>query len=130
MGSEDRAPTALAYAWRDALNARDADAFGRLFGVAAEFVDVEHRTPDGQAPRVLRGRDEIVAVAVDWFARTPAFRYEILDVVGDERRAAKRWRYVVGAIDVEGVTWLDCEGGRIQRALVLFDAVPLLRAGG
>ena len=62
---------------------------------------------------------------MDWLAATPAFEYEVVDVVGDDRRAAKRWRYVVGPADVEGVTWLDCRDGEIVRALVLFDIAGL-----
>jgi SnoaL-like domain len=120
-----RTPTELAIAWRDALVARDAPAYGDLFAVDAEFSDVEHRTADGSAARAVIGRAAILAVCVDWLASTPAFTYEILDVVGDDRRAAKRWRYRVGEADIEGVTWLDCADGVIDRALVLFDVVPL-----
>lgn len=120
-----RTPVELAHGWRDALTARDAAAYGRLFAPDAEFIDVEHRTPDGSAPLRVLGRDAIEDVCVRWLAATPEFRYDVLDAVGDDRRAAKRWRYVVGDADVEGVTWLDCEGGEIVRALVLFDIAVL-----
>jgi hypothetical protein len=116
-----RSPLDLAHGWREALVGRDPDAFAALFATDAEFIDVEHRTPDGSAPRIIRGRPAIREVCVDWLAATPAFGYEVLDAVGDESRAAKRWRYVVGDADVEGVTWLDCREGEILRALVLFD---------
>ena len=120
-----RTPIELARAWRVALVARDARAYGDLFAVDAEFIDVEHRTPDGTAARAVYGRDEIEQVCVDWLASTPLFRYDVLDVVGDDDRAAKRWRYRVGAADIEGVTWIDCADGVIVRALVLFDFAPL-----
>lgn len=120
-----RTPIELAHGWREALVGRDAEAYAGLFADDAEFVDVEHRTPDGSAPRVVRGRAAIRAVCDQWLATTPVFDYVVLDVVGDDRRAAKRWRYAVGSADVEGVTWLDCRDGEIVRALVLFDIAEL-----
>ena len=120
-----RTPTELAHGWREALVGRDPDAFAGLFAEDAEFLDVEHRTPDGSAPRAIAGRAAIRVVCEDWLAAIPAFEYEVVDVVGDDRRAAKRWRYVVGPADVEGVTWLDCRDGEIVRALVLFDIAGL-----
>lgn len=120
-----RSPTELAHGWRDALVGRDPGAYARLFAENAEFIDVEHRTPDGSAPRRVTGRTAIRAVCVDWLAATPAFDYEVLDVVGDDSRAAKRWRYIVGTADIEGITWIDCSGGEIVRALVMFDIAPL-----
>jgi hypothetical protein len=124
-----RTPVDLAHGWRAALVARDPDAYAGLFAVDAEFIDVEHRTADGSAPRAVHGREAIRQVCVDWLRATPSFEYVVLDAVGDERRAAKRWRYIVGAADVEGVTWLDCADGEIVRALVLFDLGDLERAG-
>jgi hypothetical protein len=118
-------PIELAHGWRDALVGRDPDAYARLFAENAEFLDVEHRTADGSAPRIVTGRNEIRTVCVDWLAATPAFEYDILDAVGDDCRAAKRWRYVVGPADIEGITWIDCSGGQIVRALVLFDVAAL-----
>ncbi len=123
-----RSPLELAHGWRDALVGRDPDAFTSLFSADAEFIDVEHRTPDGCAPRTILGRPAIRVMCEEWLAATPAFAYHVLDAVGDDRRAAKRWRYVVGAADVEGVTWLDCANGEIVRALVLFDVAGLTRA--
>ena len=120
-----RTPIDLAHGWRDALVGRDPDAYAALFSADAEFIDVEHRTADGSAPRTIRGRPAIRVVCEDWLAATPAFEYDVLDAVGDGRRAAKRWRYVVGGADIEGVTWLDCADGEIVRALVLFDVAGL-----
>ena len=120
-----RTPVELAHGWREALVGRDPDAFAALFTADAEFIDVEHRTADGTAPRTIRGRPAIREVCVAWLAAVPAFEYDVLDAVGDDRRAAKRWRYVVGAAHVEGVTWLDCADGEIERALVLFDIAGL-----
>ena len=120
-----RTPTELAHGWRDALVGRDPDAFAGLFAESAEFIDVEHRPADGSAPREILGRAAIRAVCEAWLATTPTFGYEVLDAVGDDRRAAKRWRYTVAAADVEGVTWLDCRDGEIVRALVLFDVAGL-----
>jgi hypothetical protein len=124
-----RSPRQLAYGWRDALRARDAAAFGELFARDGVMLDVEHRTADGTAARPLRGRAEIARVAAAWFVDTPVFEYEVLDVLADSTRAAKRWRYRVGEVEVEGVTWLACAGGCIERALVVFDAAALGRDG-
>ena len=55
------------------------------------MLDVEHRTPDALAARPLEGRETIRAVTAAWFERTPAFSYELVDVLGDERSAAVRW---------------------------------------
>jgi hypothetical protein len=123
-----RTPIELAHGWREALVGRDPRAYAELFAAEAEFIDVEHRTPDGSAPRIVRGRDAIRVVCEDWLAATPSFDYDVLDAVGDDQRAAKRWRYVVGDADVEGVTWLDCSAGEITRALVLFDVGGLASA--
>src|SRR5437868_383894 len=84
-----RTPTELAHGWRAALVGRDPDAYAELFAEDAEFIDVEHRTPDGSAPRRVMGRAAIRVVCVDWLAATPAFDYEVLDVLGDDSRAAK-----------------------------------------
>ena len=120
-----RSPRQLAYGWQDALRARDAAAFGELFARDGVMLDVEHRTADGAAARPLCGRAEIARVAAAWFADTPVFEYDVLDVLADGTRAAKRWRYRVGEAEVEGVTWLACAAGRIERALVVFDATAL-----
>jgi hypothetical protein len=115
--------------------AGDATAFGALFAPDAIMVDVEHRTADGREARPLRGRGEIEATARRWFAETPEFAFEVLEVLSDRTRAAARWRYAVpvagGAepLAVEGVTWLRCGGGRIEHALVLFDSHALVLAG-
>jgi uncharacterized protein (TIGR02246 family) len=121
-------PHDLAEGWRDALLARDADAFAALFAPDGVMLDVEHRTPDARSARPLEGRETIRAVTADWCARTPAFTYDILDVLASPQSAAVRWRYVVDGLEVEGVSWIDCEGGEIRRAFVYFDSYAFLAA--
>jgi ketosteroid isomerase-like protein len=132
--SDVRTPRDLAHAWRDALMARDAEAFGRLFAADAVMVDVEHRAPDGRAARPLVGRDEIQAVAARWLRETGPFAYEVDDVLADERRAAVRWTYRVDvqpgrSLTLEGLSWLECGDGEIVRADVMFDVHALLAQG-
>jgi ketosteroid isomerase-like protein len=129
--SEVRAPHELALAWRDALMARDADAFGRLFAEDAVMMDVEHRTPDGRAARPLVGRAEIGAVAERWLRETGPFGFEVDEVLADETRAAVRWTYRVEvepgrSLTLEGLSWLACREGEIIRADVVFDVHALL----
>jgi uncharacterized protein (TIGR02246 family) len=121
-----RTPRDLAEAWRAALLARDADAFAALFAPEGVMLDVEHRTPDERSARPLEGRETIRAVTAAWFARTPAFSYDIVDVLSDRRSAAVRWTYAVDGLEVEGVSWIECENGQIQRALVYFDSHEFL----
>ncbi len=126
-----RSPAELARAWREALVARDAEAFGRLFAADAVMVDVEHRTPDGRSARQLAGRVEIEAVAARWLRETGPFAYEVDDVLADRTRAAVRWTYRVDAqpgqpLTLEGLSWLDCRDGEIVRADVMFDVHALL----
>jgi uncharacterized protein (TIGR02246 family) len=121
-------PRDLAERWRAALLARDADAFAALFAPDGVMLDVEHRTQDERRARPLEGREMIRAVTAEWFARTPAFSYDLIDVLADDRSAAVRWRYVVEGFEVEGVSWLECQGGRIQRAFVYFDSHEFLVA--
>jgi hypothetical protein len=92
------------------------------------MVDVEYRTSDERRVRPLEGRETIRNEATAWLGRTPAFSYEILDVVANRRSAAVRWRYVVDGLELEGVSWLDCADGRISRAYVYFDSHALLTA--
>jgi ketosteroid isomerase-like protein len=127
---EMRGPRELALEWRDALEARDADRFGRLFASDAVMVDVEHRTPDGRQARPLRGREEIERVTRAWCISTGDFDYVVNDVIEDGDRGAARWTYEweVGARrrEVEGLTWLDCRDGHIVRATVCFDTLALV----
>jgi uncharacterized protein (TIGR02246 family) len=130
----ERTAEQLAHAWREALIARDAPFFASLFAPDGVMIDVEHRTPDRSRPRPLEGRAEIERVTVAWFQSTPEFEYDVLDVIGDGDRAAALWRYEVpgaeGPIRLEGVTWLECSGGEIERALVYFDSFGLLQGLG
>jgi hypothetical protein len=125
-----RTPEQLAVCWRDALLARDPVAFGALFALDGLMLDVEHRSADLREARPLQGRTEIEATTRAWLRRTPSFDYEILDLIGDDTRAAKLWRYSVPAVperlEVEGVTWLACAGGEIRVARVYFDSYRLL----
>ena len=121
-------PSDLAQEWRAALLAGDADAFAALFAPDGVMLDVEHRTSDQRSARPLEGREMIRAVTAAWCASTPAFAYDILDVLADSRSAAVRWRYVVDGLEVEGVSWLECEHGLIQRAFVYFDSHAFLLA--
>jgi hypothetical protein len=123
-------PEELAYAWRDALRRRDAAGFARLFAEDGLFVDVEHRTADLEDVLPLRGRAVIEEATRGWAASTADFEYDVLEVVADETRAAKRWRYSVEGVEVEGVTWLRCANGEIVEALALFDSYKLLRGTG
>jgi hypothetical protein len=121
-------PRDLAEAWRAALLARDADAFAGLFAPEGVMLDVEHRTPDELHARPLEGREMSRAVSAAWRARTPAFAYDIIDVLSDSRSAAVRWRYAVETVELEGVSWLDCHDGLIERAFVYFDSHEFLAA--
>lgn len=95
------------------------------------FRDVEHRTADLADVRPVVGREAIAELCRAWLASTPEFAYEVDRVLDDGRSAAARWRYSVpgpaGTVEVEGITWIDCEGGEIREALVLFDSYRLLR---
>ena len=126
----ERTPAELALAWRDALLARDAPAFGRLFAEDGAMVDVEHRTADLSEPRPLVGRAEIEAQAAAWLESTPFFAYDVLEVLADETRAAALWRYEVDGVELYGVSWLECERGEIRQARVYFDSHGLLRGLG
>ena len=126
----ERTPAELALAWRDALLARDAPAFGRLFAEDGVMVDVEHRTEDLSQPRPLVGRAEIEAQAVAWLESTPLFAYDVLEVLADETRASVLWRYEVEGVELDGVSWLRCERGEIREARVYFDSHGLLRGLG
>jgi hypothetical protein len=121
-------PRSLAEGWREALLARDADAFAALFALQGVMLDVEYRTPDERRARPLEGRETIRSETAAWFARTPEYSYDIVGVLADSRSAAVRWRYVVDGFELEGVSWLDCEGGEIQRAFVYFDSHEFLAA--
>ena len=126
----ERTPRELALAWRDALHARDAPAFGALFAEDGVMIDVEHRTADLAEPRPLVGREEIEEQAAAWLESTPEFGYDVLEVLADETRAAVLWRYEVEGIELDGVSWLSCERGEIREARVYFDSHGLLRALG
>jgi uncharacterized protein (TIGR02246 family) len=123
-----KTPRDLAEEWRAALLARDADAFAALFAPDGVMLDVEHRTHDQRSARPLEGREMIRAETAAWFARTPAFAYDIIDALADSRSAAVRWKYVVDGLEVEGISWLECEHGRIQQAFVYFDSHAFLLA--
>jgi SnoaL-like protein len=119
-------PRGLVARWRDALDARDPDAFAELFARDGVMVDVEHRTVDQRRVRPLEGRETIRTEVAAWFKRTASFSYEVVDALVDERAAAARWRYVVDGREFEGLTWLDCVNGEIQRAYVYFDSHAFL----
>jgi hypothetical protein len=119
-------PRDLAEGWRDALLARDAVAFAALFSPEGVMLDVEHRTEDERHARPLEGRATIREVTAAWLARTPAFSYDIVGMLADARTAAVRWRYVVDGFELEGVSWLECEDGTIERAFVYFDSHEFL----
>ncbi len=93
-------------------------------------MDVEHRTSDLGATRPLVGRREIEAMCRSWLAETPAFEYDVLDVVGGATTGAVRWRYRVGDLELEGVSWLTCDAGEIVDARVFFDSLGLYRGLG
>jgi uncharacterized protein (TIGR02246 family) len=130
----ERTPAELAHAWRDALVRRDADAFAELFAEAGVFVDVEHRTADLSSVRPIEGRPAIAELTRSWLAETPAFEYEVTEVLEDGESAAVRWRYgvpgVTRELDLEGVSWLRCARGEILEAHVYFDSLGLYRGLG
>lgn len=109
--------------------AHDAGAYGRLFARDAQFVDVEHRSADRSQLRTFSGRAEIEELCTAWLATVGSFSYEVLDVIEQGDRAAKRWRYIVDGEEFEGITWLDCRVGEIIRALVMFDSYRLYESG-
>jgi len=127
-----RGPRELVFEWRDALEARDAERFGRLFASDAVMVDVEHRTLDGRHARPLQGREEIESVTRQWCISAGDFTYVVNDVIEDGDRAAARWTYEwqvgAGRREVDGLTWLDCRGGHIVRATVCFDTFALVES--
>ena len=125
-----RTPAELALGWREALVGRDPRAFGELFALDGVMLDVEHRTDDLAEPRTLEGRPTIEGMARDWLEATPEFEYDVLEVLSDESRAAVRWRYAVEGLELGGLSWLDCEGGEIRKALVVFDSLGLYRGLG
>jgi SnoaL-like domain len=126
IGIPARTPSTLALGWREALVTREAREFAGLFAEDALFTDVEHRTPDLRAPRLIRGRAEIEAVTRDWLESTPAFRFDIIRILSDATEAAFLWSYEVpgddGLVAVDGVSWLSCADGLIEEANVLFDS--------
>lgn len=129
-----RTPRDLALGWREALVARDAAAFARLFAPDGAMVDVEHRTADLEDARPIVGRDAIEALAREWLDDTAAFEFDVLDVLADASTAAYRWRYRVTVdgdrVEFVGITWLSCGEGHIRDALVCFDSYRLLRRSG
>ena len=128
-----RMPAELAHAWRATLLGRDPSAFANLFASDGIMEDVEHRTADRSAARVIVGRQEISDVTATWLAATTGFSFEITDLLARDDAAAYRWTYEVTGLPgtaVEGVTWLTCAGGQIRHALVLFDSFRLLQSLG
>lgn len=129
-----RTPRDLALGWREALVARDAVAFARLFAPDGAMVDVEHRTADLEDARPIVGRDAIEALAKAWLDDTPAFEFDVLGLLADASTAAYRWRYRLPAdgehAEFAGITWLTCGDGHIRDALVCFDSYRLLRRAG
>jgi hypothetical protein len=130
MGISTATPSALAVGWQQALSTRKVRKFAGLFAEDARFIDVEHRTPDLRAPRLISGRAEIEAVTRDWLKSTPSFRFDIIRILSDATEAAFFWRYevpgVAGLVAVDGVTWLSCADGLICEANVLFDSYGLI----
>ncbi len=122
-----REPQELAIEWRDALMARDAARFARMFALDGVMIDVEHRTPDGREARPLRGRDEIEDVTRQWCSSTGDFEYTVNGVIAEGDRVAVRWTYEwetgSGPQQVDGLTWLDCRDGEIVHATVCFDSL-------
>ena len=105
-----------------------------MFAEDALFIDVEHRTADLRAPRLIRGRAEIEQVTRDWFLSTPTFRFDIVRILSDATEAAFLWEYEVpgaeGPVVVDGVSWLSCADGLIKEARVLFDSYGLMTGLG
>lgn len=134
MSAARRTPRELALGWREALVRRDARAFAGLFAPDAAMVDVEHRTDDLEDARTIAGRASIQALAEEWLGATPAFEFDILDLLADASTAAYRWRYEVaadgGGAAFIGLTWITCDAGHIRDALVCFDSYRLLRLLG
>jgi hypothetical protein len=134
IGISPATPSTLALGWRQALVTREAREFAGLFAEDARFTDVEHRTPDLRAPRLISGRAEIEAVTRDWLEATPTFRFDTVRILSDATEAAFLWRYEVPGIDglvaVDGVSWLSCADGLIQEAYVLFDSYGLIAGLG
>jgi uncharacterized protein (TIGR02246 family) len=126
----ERTPAELAHAWRDALLARDAEAFAGLFAQDAVFIDVEHRTADLASVRPITGRAAIGELTRGWLAETPQFEYDVAEVIAEGESAAVRWRYAVEGIELDGVSWLRCAGGEIVEARVYFDSLGLYRGLG
>jgi SnoaL-like domain len=127
-------PRALALEWGDALRARDAERFARMFAPDGVLLDVEHRTEDHTRAKPVIGRTAIEATTRAWFASTPDFAYEVLDVLAGRDQAAVLWRYAIlnraSPLSLDGVTWLVCRAGSIERALVFFDSHELLLETG
>lgn len=94
------------------------------------MLDVEHRTDDLLAARPIRGRAAIEALTLDWLRESPEFDFRILGVLADSASAAYRWRHETpgpeGIVAFEGITWLTCADGEIERALVYFDSHQVL----
>ena len=134
MSAARRTQRELALGWREALVTRDARAFAGLFAPDGAMVDVEHRTADLEDVRPILGRDAIEALALRWLDDTPAFEFDVLDVLANASTAAYRWRYQVAAdgdrVEFAGITWLNCGDGHIRDALVCFDSYRLLRRAG
>jgi hypothetical protein len=80
--------------------------------------------------RPIEGRDAIEAMCRRWLEETPSFEYDVGRVLSDGATAAARWRYAVQGLELEGVSWLTCEGGLIREALVYFDSLGLYRGLG
>jgi hypothetical protein len=94
------------------------------------FVDVEHRTSDLGSVRPIEGRHAIEATCRSWLEGTPSFEYEVDRVLSDGTSAVACWRYAVQGLQLDGVSWLTCEGGVIREARVYFDSLGLYRRLG
>ena len=106
----------------------DADAFAALFAPDGVMLDVGDTGPGSAVGAPARGPRDDPRRDGRLVCAHACLRLRHPHVLADSRSAAVRWRYVVDGLEVEGVSWLECEHGLIKRAFVYFDSHAFLLA--
>jgi ketosteroid isomerase-like protein len=104
---------AAAQRFHDALNAHDIDAVAGCITDDCVFEDTEP-PPDGARHT---GRKAVLDAIRQFFAESPAARFETEEMVVAGNRALVRWRYTWADGHVRGVDVLRVHDGRVAESL-------------
>jgi steroid delta-isomerase-like uncharacterized protein len=133
---QETSPEQIVRSYLDALDARDLDGAVKFWAEDG----LERITPVGE----FRAPDGLREFFNGIWAAIPDSTFEILDLVGDDRHVAVRWRSTgtfcgapfqgiepTGArIDFEGIDMLTVEDGLIQSNNVYYDGAEFARQAG